>query len=924
MRIPVHPVLLALPALVVHLAGAHATNGPDGSAGDGLSAVSLSEAEYPTWNLPDGATARLGKGRVSPSDRAVTFAPDGRSLAVATVIGVWLYDLEDRSRLTLLPVEKAQAVAYTADGTTLVLGSQGGIELWDVAAGTRTAALGGVAWIEAMALSPDGGTLATGTGGSPIELWDLATGSRLATTLDGQTSEVTSVSFSPGGTVLVAGEMDGSVRLWDLTTGASTVTFRHWEEIRSVSFSPDGTTVASASRDGTVQLWDVETGTQALTLELRMRGREDLGVKLQVFSVSYSPDPAILASGGPLGTVQVWDLAKAKIRTFYGQGGLVESVAFSPDGRTLASATEGSVFLWDLTTGEATALTEHMEVIPGLAFSPDGSTLASTAYAWDASIDLWDVATGRRSATLTGASRDRVLAYSPDGRTLAQGVFRGEVRLLDAATGAVIGRLGPMRTIQSPDHVTDVTSLAFSPDGGTLAAGTDEDVIYLWDLESKTRIRSLLGDVDRISFGPDGHRTIPVTSLLFSPDGRTLAAGSSQGRVRLWDLAEGTSTAAPASGHEHGVQALSFSPDGATLASGSSNRVNLWDVERGATIRMLRQDWADGVDLSPDGTLFAAGYQDGRISLWEVTRGDPLATLEGHAHIVSRVVFSPDGRVLASSSQDGTILLWDVPSILPHPKALTVVGGEEQEGPIQSQLDSPFVVEVRDQHGDLLEGAEVTFAVTAGGGTLSAAVDTTDAKGRAVTTLTLGRDPGTNTVVATVAGLDPVTFTAGARATPDFDLDGQVDFPDFFLFVEAFGGSDPRFDLDASGTVDFADFYLFAEHFGQPARARLLAMARERIGLPEAPGLQQNAPNPFNSGTVISWFQLQPGEVRLEVFALTGQRVAVLHVGPREAGMHRLRWDGRDDRGRPLASGVYVHRLLTSAGAQTRKLTLLR
>ena len=400
-------------------------------------------------------------------------------------------------------------------------------------------------------------------------------------------------------------------------------------------------------------------------------------------------------------------------------------------------------------------------------------------------------------------------------------------------------------------------------------------------------------------------------------------------RVHRWEESgsgtwrTGTSTAAPASGHEHGVQALSFSPDGAVLASGSSNRANLWDVERGATIRMLQWDWAQGVDLSPDGTLLAAG-QNGRVRLWEVTTGRPLATLEGHGHIVSRVVFSPDGRVLASSSQDGTILLWDVPSILPNPRALTVIGGEEQEGPLNSALGRPFVVEVRDQHGALLEGAEVIFEVTAGGGTLSAAVDTTDAQGRAATTLTLGRIPGTNTVVAAVAGLEPVTFTAGATATPDFDLDGEIGFKDFFLFAEAFGGSDPRFDLNASGTVDFADFYLFAEHFGQPARARLLAMARERIGLPEAPGLQQNAPNPFNSGTVISWFQLQPGEVRLEVFALTGQRVAVLHVGPREAGMHRLRWDGRDDQGRPLASGVYVYRLLTSAGAQTRKLTLLR
>ena len=103
-----------------------------------------------------------------------------------------------------------------------------------------------------------------------------------------------------------------------------------------------------------------------------------------------------------------------------------------------------------------------------------------------------------------------------------------------------------------------------------------------------------------------------------------------------------------------------------------------------------------------------------------------------------------------------------------------------------------------------------------------------------------------------------------------------------------------------------------------------MALAREMIDLPERPGLQQNAPNPFNSQTVISWLQLEPGLARLEVFALTGQRVAVLQEGPAQAGLHRLHWSGRDDQGRPLASGVYVYRLVTAGNVQTRKLTLLR
>ena len=252
------------------------------------------------------------------------------------------------------------------------------------------------------------------------------------------------------------------------------------------------------------------------------------------------------------------------------------------------------------------------------------------------------------------------------------------------------------------------------------------------------------------------------------------------------------------------------------------------------------------------------------------------------------------------------------------------ISGDRQVGMPGSVLTEPLGVEVQDENEVGFEGVPVAFAVTAGGGTLSASTDTTDANGQAAITLTLGSDPGMNTVEVTVAGLEPVTFTATAEATPDFDGDGETGFSDFFLFADAFGGSDPRFDLDGSGSVDFGDFFLLADHFGDSARGKLLALAREMIGLPDGPQLQQNAPNPFNSETAISWFLLRPGPARVEVFALTGQRVAVLHQGPKKAGVHRVHWDGRDDRGRPLASGVYLYRLVTNESIQARKLTLLR
>ena len=161
-------------------------------------------------------------------------------------------------------------------------------------------------------------------------------------------------------------------------------------------------------------------------------------------------------------------------------------------------------------------------------------------------------------------------------------------------------------------------------------------------------------------------------------------------------------------------------------------------------------------------------------------------------------------------------------------------------------------------------------------------------------------------------------------AAADFDGDGEVGFDDFFLFADAFGGSDDRFDLNGNGAVDLADFFLFADHFGQPARAKLLVMAQELIGLPDDVQLHQNVPNPFNRQTLISFLMRAPGPARVELFALTGQRVAVLSQGFRRAGSHPLHWDGRDDDDRPLASGTYLYRLVTTDGTVTRKLTLLR
>ena len=167
------------------------------------------------------------------------------------------------------------------------------------------------------------------------------------------------------------------------------------------------------------------------------------------------------------------------------------------------------------------------------------------------------------------------------------------------------------------------------------------------------------------------------------------------------------------------------------------------------------------------------------------------------------------------------------------PRTLRIVSGGNQQGPVGIPLGYPFVVLVLDQNGEPIPGAVVTFAVTAGDGTLSVETATTDSRGLASSTLTLGSGPGTHTVEVTVADQESVTFSALALATLDFNGDGEINFADFFLFADAFGTTDARFDLDGSGVVDFGDFFIFADAFGQPARAKLLALAAKLIGLPE-------------------------------------------------------------------------------------------
>ncbi|MYB94968.1 hypothetical protein F4054_13445 [Candidatus Poribacteria bacterium] len=668
--------------------------------------------EYTTWGLPNGAKTRLGKGKIT----TIEFSPDGSHIAVASSIGIWLYDTRTGKELVLLPGHRGgfstsvfsgvggtltiNTLAFSPDGKLLASASEDGtLRLLDLTTYRERHTLlenkeafvnplEGIPVI-ALAFSADGKTLTSleGTGEHRIKIWDVNSGRLLSDiserilnrakdpakrdrplkpfslSSDGKTCAATKLGVS-----VFNGVSDAVVRLGDVSTGNLHPTFMSAQSVQSpiqgLVFSPDGTLLAGVETKWSVAQNPDNTGNHIKTTRSKIR----------LWDVN---------TGNELSMVIPQQVKESDRYTFRERRPLV---AFSPDSKMFATANQitAAVQLWEVNTGNliSTFTIPQPELAPpdrrgaiDITFSPDGNTLAiATAHS---SLQFWDVRTSKIISTLAEHPQ---LTTLPVNDNAFISLSTSGVQLRDINTGKRLRDLTKTWTnlIKYIQEIGEVKAFAISPDSTIVVIGSEDGSLQLWNMHTEKPLSTLTG------------HTGSINALAFTANGINLASSSRDRSIRLWDVRTGTQlltlTAHINSGKEleydsngtmlpsaEFVNNLVFSPDGRILASASElGTIWSWELNTGNLMTTLIEheagvdklsvgwDYKIGLAFSANSTLLASGGMDGQVMISEVdTNPSPSIFKERHAWRVKVLVFSPDGKHLVSGSRDNSIRLWD-------------------------------------------------------------------------------------------------------------------------------------------------------------------------------------------------------------------------------------------------------------------------
>ncbi len=829
--------------------------------------------DYMRWHLPDGGKLRIGKGRISGG---IAISPDNSMLAVATTIGIWLYDVQAGTELDLLSMHSPSnlsiysssivGLTFSPDGNTLVSAtSEKSLLLWDVNNREIKAEFRGhTGNIQSLVFSPDGKTIATSAGWNDktVRIWDVESGEVISILIDG-TEEISSLAFSPDGKTLATGAKseDSLIKLWDVATGTLKTTYiGHTSDIKDLAFSPDGRFLVSCAGflDYTIRVWDTVKEELVTTITGHTRSLRYLeGVN----SISFSRDGQTLVSGGTDGTVVVWDVPSYKYKTtLLEHSDSVISVAFSSDGKTLVSGSwDGTVIIRDAGSLQPKKIiTGHYPNVSSFALNPNNNTLVSGG--WDRKVRIFDSVTGEGIYTLTGhIDSIKSVDFSPNGRTVVSGSSYDDptVRLWDAENG----RLSKIVL----GYTNVINKVTFSPDGKILASAGDSDDIYLYNTVTGNNYATLT------DYTNNKHND-PILSLAFSPDGYMLASGNSHGKIRLWSLINFRQIE-EYTVHSNRVNALAFSPNGKTLASGgTSHKVILWDVASGEQkILPDSPEVVSSITFSPDGQTVIAGgnIANPSLYLWDVKSGELKHTLSGHTNEIVDVSISPDGETLVSGSKDGTILLWEYNSF-------------ETPTYLETDVNRDGVVDVYD-----------LIVVAANFGKTGPNIADVNGDG-----------------IVNIADLIMIAAELGNAAAPSISFRNlnlhmtSADVEQWLTQAQSLNSND----------TTYKNGILFLEQL------LIVLIPKKTVLLP-------NYPNPFNPETWIPYQLSEPSDVTIRIYSADGLLIKNISLGHKQPGLYQDRtragyWDGKNELGEPVASGIYFYEFTAGNYSATKRMLI--